>query len=237
MRGSNIHRSNIKDSNIKGSNINRSNIKGSNINSSKFLTAALAWVLWSGATPALAFVYVSISGSDSSSNGGLQTYGSIGGSASISFDLASFLRLGYTYKQEYQTANGFAGATSSDCTDIDNLNNCETYSSSTRQVANSVDLTILLYQGQTFTPFLLAGAIKKDYETKTQTGTVESDVNYSQKIPQPNGGAGLYIRMTKDFSLKITYTVSPGQRLEDPISKKIDSVLDKETDVGISYQL
>ena len=198
------------------------------------LTAACLWIV---ATPASAFVYFSVSGSDSSSNGGLQTYGAVGGSASIAFDLTRFLRLGYTYKQQYQTAKGFAGAAANQCTDITDLTGCEDYASSTKEVANSIDLTIILYEGKTFTPFLLAGAIRKDYQTTTQTGATVSNVTYSEPVPRPNAGIGMYIRLNQDFSFKITYTISQGERLEDPTTKVVDKVLDKETDIGISYQL
>ena len=52
----------------------------------------------------------------------------------------------------------------------------------------------------------------------------------------PNLGLGVGIRLNKDFTLKISHLVSPGQA-DDPFDdQEPRTVLDRSTSVGLTYQ-
>jgi hypothetical protein len=149
--------------------------------------------------------------------------------------LGSYFRIGLTHREDISNQEGWAedkGAASG-----------YAYSRTRQHLrANSVDLTLILYYGELFVPYLMAGAIKKQYVTEFSVATdvdgAESRSSSSLELPVlPNFGAGLGIRLNREFSLKLSYSVSPGIVQNSPVDSDPRSILDKMLSVGISYDL
>lgn len=177
-------------------------------------------------TPASAGMQLSLGGSHSQSNAGYQKIESGAGSAGLSLDLGDYFRIGYTHRQELSSTTGYQ---------LKEATNQYVYFESLSHVkSNSVDLTLILYAGEIITPFIFAGVTVKQYSTDMQEadGTHE---HMELTYPGPQGGAGLGIRLNQKFSLKITYTMSPGvTQLPGALA---ESTIDTYTQVGISYSL
>lgn len=198
-----------------------------------------------GATLSLraqAAVYVSGSISTSTSNVPFQTFESRYGSGSLGIDLGRFIRLGYTHSQELSITDGFKnpGGQSQSRGDIisDKVDTCESCietRSSTHVIGNSIDLQIILFEGQLFMPYITGGAIVKLYRFENlESGQLTR--NEGAVGPVPNLGAGLGIRLNKDFTLKLTYIASPG--LAQTKGEELPhGVWDKRVTLGLSYQI
>lgn len=150
------------------------------------------------------------------------------GSASVAIDLGTYFRVGVTHRQAINKTKGYVlnetlGAY---------LYKMEQY----HTFANSVDFTIILYYGRIFIPFLKIGVVKKDYLIVAAQDEKESITNSISIPPVPNGGIGVGIRINRNFSLKLSYTVSPGIRQSHPLLEP-ESVLDTYSSVGISYNI
>lgn len=191
---------------------------------------------------AQASIYVSGSISTSTSNVPFQTFESRYGSGSLGIDLGRFIRLGYTHSQELSVTEGYRdpngqsqtrGAASSDV--VDTCESCVATRSSTQVVGNSLDLQIILFEGQLFMPYITGGAIVKLYRFENlESGQVTR--NEGAVGPVPNLGAGLGIRLNKDFTLKLTYIASPG--LAQTKGEELPhGVWDKRVTLGLSYQI
>jgi hypothetical protein len=171
-------------------------------------------------------VHISLGGSHSESNAGYQKIVSGAGSAGLSFDIGGYTRLGYTFRQETDATTGYQ------------LNSAGTnyvyFRKNATVTSNSVDLTLILYAGDIFTPFVFAGVVKKQYSTHIQdaTGSVES---YAYPYAGPQGGAGLGVRLSQKFSLKTTYTMSNGYTVIP--GQELQQTVDSYTQVGITYEL
>jgi hypothetical protein len=180
-------------------------------------------------------VYITGSVSSSTNNVGLQAISDQGGSASVAVDLGRYIRIGVTHKQDFQVAKGLITTDDSLSTcDADHLDNCSEYSSRTHNISNSLDLTLILYEGDTIAPFLLGGGVMKSYEFVTRKGDTETK-DKAKVGPIPNYGGGLAIRLNKSFSLKFTYTMSQGA-IMDPTGLT-RPVWDRDTSLGLQYQL
>jgi hypothetical protein len=190
------------------------------------------------AAPASAAVYLTGSVSGSTTNAGLQTYESEGAAASIAFDIGTFMRLGFTHKQQIQRTKGWTGETADDCAFDTDVSGCKDYKSRTHVTANSIDLTVILYPGEVVVPFLLGGVIVKSYETESTRGTGDDAVVEKAVYPSgpvPNIGGGLSFRLSKQFSLKLQYTASPGV-MQKPDGTE-QRLWDKDASIGLTYQL
>jgi hypothetical protein len=176
---------------------------------------------------AFSAAHFSILGSANKNNLGLSNQDSRSLSFSLAFDISSFLRFGGTHRQTFMSMEGYRH-------DAD-TSQYFYVQENTRSIANSVELTIILYYGQMFTPFLQVGIVKKDYHVMSFLGGEIVKARYSQPIV-PNGGVGLGVRLYENFSLNLSYSVSPGVRQISP-AEKPEGVLDTHTSVGISYQL
>jgi hypothetical protein len=173
-----------------------------------------------------AAMHVSLMGSHSQSNAGYQSIESGAGSAGVAFDLGQYFRLGFTHRQELSSTKGYKNK--------EETNTYVYFESLSHVTSNDVDLTLILYAGDIVTPFIFAGVGVRHYVTDMQEadGTREHmDFVY----PGPQGGAGLSIRINQKFSLKLTYTMSPGVSKLPGEEEK--STLDNYTQVGISYTL
>lgn len=190
---------------------------------------AAAFVAFAALTaePAQAVIYLSIGGNASQNNVPLSTYNSVAGSGSIAFDLGRYVRLGYTHRQEYQTTEGWAKeAGSEEYVEFYNL---------THVTANSVDLTVILYEGDLFVPYLLAGGVVKTYRFENRKGGVTEKSDPLTMPPVPNLGAGVGIRLNRDFTLKLSYVASPGYSQEP--NGEIKGTWDKYSTLQLTYQL
>ena len=179
------------------------------------------------AIPARAVIYFSIGGSASQNNVPLSTYNSVAGSGSIAFDLGRYVRLGYTHRQEYQTTEGW--------TKEDNSDNYIEFFNLTHVTSNSVDLTVILYEGELFVPYLLGGGVLKTYRFENRKADIREKSDPLTMPPVPNLGAGVGIRLNRDFTLKLSYVASPGYTSEP--NGEIKGTWDKYTTLQLSYQI
>ncbi len=205
------------------------------------LCSVLFSMVVSGFTPtAQAAIYVAGSVSATAQNVPFQTYESRYGSASLSFDIFSFIRIGYTHSQEFKSTEAYSRvATEGDATAAVEDKSCAACVhsfNSTLTLANSVDLTLILYQGDVVVPYLMAGAIVKTYKFTRQLENGPKESATLPSPPVPNLGAGVGIRLNKDFTLKLSYIASPGQA-QLPGEIEARSIWDKNATVGLSYQL
>ncbi len=193
-------------------------------------TVGMAFILMSLlSSPASAALHFTLQGSASDSHLGLQTQATRSASGSIAADLGSYFRIGITHREDVSNQAGHT----------EKNDGSGYYYSKTRTnlAANSVDLTVILYYGELFVPYIMGGAIKKEYVTSF---TFEDGQTVSSRTPlpvAPNAGVGLGIRINRDFSLKLSYTVSPGYAQDGPEDTVGRAILDRMTSVGITYDL
>jgi len=189
---------------------------------------------------AQAFVYVTGSVSASTTTLPFQNSSTAYGSGTIDFDLGRFIRLGYTYSEQVQQSQGYQEDDSNTSgnavpSGIDSHLYVEAYNR-TIVTAHAVDLTLILYPGDVFVPFLLGGGILKNYTFETQQGTQPKAVTQGAMPLMPNGGVGVGIRLNRSFTLKLSYLVSPGFQ-QAPKDAKIQRILDRQMTVSLSYRI
>lgn len=198
---------------------------------------------------ALARPVMDFTGSVAASNSSIpyQAYDSRYISASIGVDLGSQLRLSYSYSQEESFTKGYtdirsesdltlANATRAEANDDpDDDNNLVTYSSHSRVIGNSIDLQLVLYEGEIFSPYITGGVIKK---MTTIDMEKDGDLTKGKPVPGlgPNLGVGLGIRLNREFMLKLSYIASQGATRE-PFEPKAKTTWDRKATVGLSYKL
>ncbi len=178
-----------------------------------------------------AAVRFSLGGSQSSSNLGWQSVNSTSISGGVSMDLSEYFRLGYNHRQEISTAEGLKCSKTTTCVDDDYTTAFKTDS---HIVANSVDLTLILYAGEVFTPFIFAGVTKKSYDITTYEDGKEPEHDSGGPLG-PSGGLGLSLAMTQKFSLTLKHSLSQGGKYahgEEP-----QATVDRQSEIGISYKL
>ncbi len=189
-------------------------------------------LLLGASSSAFSTVYVTGSVSASTSNVPLQTFESQAGSGSLAVDLGSYIRLGVTHKQEFQSSSGYKDT----ATEIAPTPNYVEVYSRTHIVSNSLDLTLILYEGQIFLPYLTLGAVVKNYRFDSQEEGQLSQTKKGSVGPVPNVGGGIGFRLNKDFTLKFSFTASPGLA-QKPGEEKATSTWDRNTSIGLTYQL
>ena len=171
-------------------------------------------------------LHFTLRGTLSDNNFLLKTQENSAASASISWDLGTVFRLGVTHRRSKNLLEGYT---------LDETTGLYSYASEkTESIANSIDLTIILYYGKVFVPFVQVGIVKKDYII---TQALEDQAAIVEKIPTapvPSGGLGLAIRLNKNFSLRLSHTLSPGAIQSHP-DEQAKGALDSYTSVGISY--
>jgi hypothetical protein len=196
---------------------------------------ALAWL----PNVANAGMHLTLGGSNSVSNAGYQKIQAGAASGSLAFDLGDYFRLGYSYRQELSITSGYTEAkdesgvvskdAAGDATYVKFLN-------MSRVTSQSVDLTVVLYAGEIFMPYVFVGVVNKNYEIDNQ---IEGQPIERIRLPMPaspNGGVGMGIRLNQKFSLKMSYTMSQGfKQLPGQIDP--ERTIDTYTQVGITYSL
>ena len=206
-------------------------LKGSikSVLTSALMTGAIACFL--APQQAFAVVHFTIGGSQSQNNVG-QSVLSRAGSASVAVDLGEYFRVGITHRQEFSENQGYVEYRT-------NKGNYYLSPGVTKVIANSVDLSVILYSGDIFVPFIQGGLVRKDYDfevtKESDDGQIVVDTGKATQGPVPSIGAGVGIKLNRSFSLKISYVASPGfVTLPDG---ELAAKLDTYTQIGITYQL
>lgn len=176
----------------------------------------------------LAATHLTVRGAITKNNLGLNNQANNSTSLSIATDVGTFLRIGLTTRIAFTKLKGYTLQTDK-----------ETYSyneETTKNTANSVDLTIILYMGTVFVPYMQLGIVKKNYLIESRSGD-EATVQTAYSIPPvPNAGLGLGIRLNNNFSLKLSTTFSPGVIQKTP-SAEPKGILDNYSSIGLSYKM
>jgi hypothetical protein len=173
-------------------------------------------------------VYFTLSGNTQNSNLIFQSVRSRIISGTAALDIGSFMRLGVTHRQKFEDNQEYVLISDADPNNII----VENTKSSIHQTSNSLDLTLVLYEGALITPYINGGVVFKNYRITSSDADNKSVV----LPPQPSGGFGLGIMLSREFSLKISYTISPGMRW-NPDRSRADRVLDNYTELGITYKI
>ena len=106
-------------------------------------------------TSSQAALHLSLQGSVASNYLGLSSKNSRSVSLSAAFDLGTYFRLGVTHRQGLEKIQGYV-ADSSSTVYYYNERSINSY-------ANSIDLTVILYYGRIFVPYVQTGFVKKEY--------------------------------------------------------------------------
>lgn len=179
------------------------------------------------AQTALSGIHFTLQGSFSDNNLGLRIQNNRSASTSIAVDLGTYFRIGLTHRQSMNQLEGYV---------VDQETQNYFFSrEQTLMVANSVDLTIILYYGRLLVPYIQLGTVKKFYDIST-INEYNPRTNQISTPMVPNGGVGVGVRINRNFSVKLSYSVSPGIKEHYPSLKK-EGVLDSFTSVGVSYNI
>lgn len=183
--------------------------------------------IFSSSGIAQAAMFVEGSFSYSSQYAGLQKNISRSGSGSLSMGLGNYVRLGLTHQQGFKTTTGY--------NEKDDGADYSEYSSQTQVMANSMDLTLVLYNGMVFMPFVKGGLIWKSFAFEMKQGDEVEKASIGPLGPLYNLGAGVGIRISRSYTLKLNYMVSPGRKKEP--GKDPKRVLDRNTSISLEHSL
>jgi len=177
-------------------------------------------------TVAQAGIHLSLSGAQNDAHAGLQEIKSATGTGSVAFDLGAYLRLGYTFMAQTQSAVGWVKEEDQEV--------YYTYSSKSLMMSHAVDLTVVLYGGDVFTPYIFGGPARKSYdiETRQENKGIQRDKG---SYMSPTGGVGLAIRIAQKFQLKLSQTYSMGAKIYP--DQTGESTIDTYSQIGIQYSL
>lgn len=179
----------------------------------RFLDVVAALAVAAVSAQAQGSVYITAGYRASSSHAGWQSVVSQGKSGGLSVDLGRYIRLGYTYEESTQKLEGYEDPDAV-TTPVDENNNPKQrrIASDVYTKTHSIDLQIVLYEGSVVTPYLIGGAALRDTVTKTLVpGSSTILVSKSHdRIPQPQGGLGLQIRLNEACSFTFQYIISSG---------------------------
>jgi hypothetical protein len=214
-----------------------------NFSSNFKANAIIAWALLGTSGMANAGMHFTLSGSHSVANAGYQKIETGAGSGTVDVDLGEYFRIGFTHREELASTTGYAPLKRTDGSTYKDSAGAERYgkfASLSKSKTNSVDLTIVLYAGDIITPYIFGGIAQKSYDIETQSqyvnesGEVVNAVEKTQvSFPTPSGGAGLAIRLSQKFSLKMSHTMTMGMKQlpGEPLEKTTDGY----SQVGISF--
>ncbi len=188
-----------------------------------------------GLTSQMAFATISLnlSGSNSTTTANLEKTKSRALSANIGLSLGSFLSIGVTQRRTYEDLGGYKKGYMADGKTPLYL----PFRQLTEQTINSVDLTLIPYQG-VVSPFIFGGVAKRDYFTQLDYQGMRLT---SKQIlyPVPNYGGGLAIQLGSSFQLKVTQTYTPGKQtdLTPEGEEKTRDVRDFYTELWLGYKI
>jgi|GEM_PF-890357 len=185
-------------------------------------------------TQAFAAAQLGLSGYRSANQAGMQQSDSSLLSASLSFDIFTMLQLGYTFRNE--SVNSYGKRENESTSKYVNFKD---YRETLKQ---SLDLTIIPFTTQLVIPFVFGGIAQKTYIFQGQAEDINDNEPF-QTVIRPgeggnpswvwNGGFGMKIPLSKDFSIKVTQTYSEGRKIDE--EQKVKQVLDTYTEYSIVY--
>lgn len=176
---------------------------------------------------AMAGLHLGISGTAATNHLGRQTQKVQAGKGSLAVDLGSYFRLSYSFQAKLQSREGQLESSEVDGEYID-------FKEEINQTGHSIDLFVILYAGELFTPFVFVGGALKHYRIYYEEEG-EEPTEVEGPLPGYNYGAGFAISLNRSFSLKITNTWSPGVTINKAGEER--DIRDVQTDVGINYHL
>lgn len=181
-----------------------------------------------GPSRGFAGTHFTLQGSASQSNLGLNTQSDYDASISIAEDVGPYLRLGVTHRQKHKETSGY---------NVDPISQSYQFTQEMADdIANSVDLSVILYYGSVFVPYVQVGLVRKDYFLSSKVELGEPVQTKYVLGPVWNAGIGMGIRLNQYFSLNLAYNVSPGYKQEKP-GMPPKSALDSYASIGITYNL
>src|SRR5690606_28599884 len=111
----------------------------------RFAMLVITLLSMSHATPLAAAVFVTGSVNQSTSNLGLQSSVSRGGSMSVDLGLGRYVRVGITHQQSFKESDGFVENPE---VATDDPERYAKFASKEHILANSLDFTFILYEGE-----------------------------------------------------------------------------------------
>lgn len=189
------------------------------------------WILGllSLSSPAFAGMQLGLSGAWAQHHLGLETHTMQMGKASLSVDLGSYFRIGYSFSQTSQHIEGYEDEAEDGEDPI-----YVAFEQDVLMNSHSVDLFAILYAGSIMTPYIFAGGAMK-YFVLEKRKVGRTPKRETGEEPSPNFGAGLSISITKSFAMKIANTWSMG--VKKTIDGEVGMARDSQFEVGISYSL
>jgi hypothetical protein len=195
----------------------------------KFLcTLFLTFFIYFISLSTYASAHFTLRGTISENNLILRNQESHAASISTSFDMGTYFQIGITHRQATNNLEGYYLNESTKSYDYSE--------EKTVSIANSIDLTIILYDGTLFVPYIQIGFVKKHYTIKQSVNNGATEKESYSFPPAPNGGIGLSIRLNRNFSLDLSYTISPSIKQKEP-SMKAESAIDSYSSIGVKYDL
>jgi hypothetical protein len=194
--------------------------------------------------PVLAAITVTGSISTSTTNVPLQITTMQYGTAGIDLDLGQYIRFGLNYGLQvsssaiYQPVENISSAALADSANP----TCPTVGSCFAVINKSVvtergfGFTLILWAGDVVMPYITVGGVVKKYTFSTQVNDGLIEERQGQTPPSVSLGAGLVLKLNRDFSLKLNIQASPGVTMR-PGDDKPRMMWDKKNTIGLTYQL
>ncbi len=182
---------------------------------------------------AQAAISVGLTGSSEKGTNGLEKSTSNQISANVSLGLGQNILIGLTHRRDFQNKTGYKKAS----TDNPNIFVYIPYKDNVESTTNSLDLTIVPYNGL-ISPFIFGGVAKRDYRDEIVFLDQNIPSHYTM-FPIPNYGFGTAIQLGMGFQLKITQTYTPGIEtiLTESGQETTRVSKDSYTQVWIGYKL
>ncbi len=152
----------------------------------------------------------------------------------VGFSLFKYVRLEATYSQEMRVNKGYK-----ESLDSQGYASYQYFESRTTIDSVGGNVSVILYPGQTFMPYVFAGASRSVYRyrmiSEDLSGNRAEFTNKTDPIVSPLAGVGLQLMMNREFSIKSSYTWRQGiSQLPGEDAKR---VYDGSVDVGLTYEL
>jgi hypothetical protein len=182
---------------------------------------------------AQATVSINLSGSAENSSAALEKSQVHSVSASVGMNLGSHFMVGLTHRRAYTNRTGLKRG-------ADRLTGepyYVTFEEREQSVINSVDLTIIPFNGLV-SPFVFGGVARRDYFSRSDMLGTRTN-NTAVLFPVPNYGGGLAVQLGMGFELKITQTFTPGKetRLMEDGTENSQDVIDTYSQLWLGYKL
>jgi hypothetical protein len=169
----------------------------------------------------------------STQNVGYEQYQSERFSAGFSLNLGLYFRLDFSHGQEFKKNTGYKELSTAE----DEVQSFQYFESLTKVETYGSNLSVILYAGETFVPYIFGGVVRSVYEIKFVTEDSTTRTEFSTKtapIVVPTGGIGIGLMLNRNFSLKMSHTLRPG--VQQIPGKEAVKVYDTTTDVGLTYE-